>query len=244
MKKQLSTILCLSLAILSASAQTVTETKHGVRVDMATNGVPTTEVIVYSPSIIRVVKYADGLPEMPAKKSYSVTLAPTQEGFSVNDKGGVVAVSTDHMTATVDKRTGIVSFSKGDKMLLQETAAGEVNAITEGVDKGQYTIGQTFRLDEDEAIFGFGQRGSKNLNQRGETIKMWNTNGNITIPYFTSVKGYGFYWDNAGRSLFEDTKTETRFTSEVAQGVDYYFLYTDGTQDGVMTAVRQLSGKA
>ena len=243
MKKQFYSLLCLIMA-MTTQAQTVTQTKYGVKVDVAQAGVPTTEVTVYTPSIIRVTKYADGLKQMPEKKSYSVILEPTGADFQMHDAGPSVAITTEQMTVTIDKQTGIVCFAKGQNMLLQETTSGEVRTITTGADKGKYEIAQNFRLDKDEAIFGFGQRGSKNLNQRGEKIKMWNTNGNITIPYFASDKGYGFYWDNAGRSRFEDSAELTRFTSEVAQGVDYYFIYGGGSQDAVMASVRQLSGQA
>ncbi|MBQ8360852.1 MAG: DUF5110 domain-containing protein [Bacteroidaceae bacterium] len=243
MKKQFLSLLCL-MVIMTTQAQTVTQTKYGVKVDAAQTGVPTTEVTVYTPSIIRVTKYADGLKQMPEKKSYSVILEPTGADFQMRDAGPSVTITTEQMTVTIDKQTGAVCFAQGQNMLLQEIAAGEVKTITTGADKGKYEIAQNFRLDKDEAIFGFGQRGSKNLNQRGEKIKMWNTNGNITIPYFASEKGYGFYWDNAGRSRFEDSEDLTRFTSEVAQCMDYYFIYGGGSQDAVMASVRQLSGQA
>ena len=243
MKKQIFSLLCLMVA-MTTQAQTVTQTKYGVKVDASKAGVPTTEVTVYTPSIIRVTKYADGLKQMPAKKSYSVILEPTGVDFQMRDVESSVAITTEQMTVTIDKQTGVVCFAKGQKMLLQEVAVAEVKTITTGADKGKYEIAQNFRLDKDEAIFGFGQRGSRNLNQRGEKIKMWNTNGNITIPYFASDKGYGFYWDNAGRSRFEDSENLTRFTSEVAQGVDYYFIYGGGSQDAVMASVRKLSGQA
>ena len=234
----------LAMMPLFSMAQSVTETKHGVRVDALQSGAPTTEITVYSPNIIRVTKYADGLQQMPEKKSYSVILSPTTKGFTTRDVSTSVTVTTDQMTVTVDKETGVVCFSKGNKMLLQEIATAEVKSITEGVDKGLYEIAQNFRLDRNEAIFGFGQRGSKSMNQRGEKIKMWNTNGNITIPYFTSEKGYGLYWDNAGRSYFEDSERVTRFSSEVAQGVDYYFMYGGGSQDAVIASIRELTGQA
>ena len=67
MKKQFYSLLCLIMA-MTTQAQTVTQTKYGVKVDVAQAGVPTTEVTVYTPSIIRVTKYADGLKQMPEKK--------------------------------------------------------------------------------------------------------------------------------------------------------------------------------
>jgi hypothetical protein len=50
------------------TAQTVVKQKNGVKVDL--DGKPTTEVTVYSSNIVRVTKYADGLNQMPEKKSY------------------------------------------------------------------------------------------------------------------------------------------------------------------------------
>ena len=73
---------------------------------------------------------------------------------------------------------------------------------------------------------------------------MWCGNTNITIPYFTSDKGYGLYWDNAGDSRFTDIDNIASFTSEVAPSIDYYFIYRDGTQDGVIAGIRSLTGEA
>ena len=42
---------------------------------------------------------------------------------------------------------------------------------------------------------------------------MWNHNTYISIPFFLSGKGYGLYWDNAGRSRFEDSEDLTRMVT-------------------------------
>lgn len=242
MKKSLILMAALLLQSMAASAQQINETKYGMRVD-ATGDTPTTELTVYAPNIIRVTKYADGLDEMPAKQSFSVILAPGEESGKWTVEG--TTLSTSYLTVKIDEATGAVRFeNKKGEVLLCEASAAKVEPIVEGVDKGAYRIAQSWRLDTDEAIFGLGQRRSPKLNQRGEVVDIWNHNANITIPYFTSDKGYGLYWDNAGRSRFEDTRSHTTFTSEVAQGVDYYFLYEDGTQDGVIASIRQLTGQA
>ncbi len=239
-------LIALSLLLgcaVGMSAQVVTKLKNGVKVDPV--DAPTTEVTIYSPTTIRVTKYADGLDEMPAKKSYSVVLTPQQTDFSFEDGDKLVKLETSKMEVLINKETGVVVFvSPDDKMLLVELKAADIKLIDDGVDKGKYRVSQAFTLPKDEAIFGFGQRKSEKLNQRGEDIEFWNTNTYISIPYFASARGYGLYWDNAGRTRFTDTNAQTVFSSEVAQGVDYYFMYDDGTQDGLMTAVRSLSGQA
>lgn len=74
------------------------------------------------------------------------------------------------------------------------------------------------------------------MNHRNQQIHLSNGNTNICIPYFTSEKGYGVYWDNPGISDFSDTPYATSFSSQVGLCSDYYFLYEDGTQDGVIAA--------
>ena len=240
MKRHTAIAALLLIPALMGTAQQVSETKQGLRVDPAGNN-PTTEVSVYAPNIIRVTKYADG--PLPAKKSYSVIMTPEKGKDLWSVEGNTLRTAC--LTVSVDAATGEVRFADADgKALLAEKGAAEVAPITTGVDKGQYRIRQDFLLDTHEAIYGLGQRRSPKLNQRGEKVEIWNHNANITIPYFTSAKGYGLYWDNAGRSYFEDTPEATTFTSEVAQGVDYYFLYRDGTQDGVIASIRQLTGQA
>ena len=242
MKKHITSVALMMAMSLGAMAQHVSETKHGLRIDAAGDR-PTTELTVYAPSIIRVTKYADGLATMPAKTSFSVIMQPSKEkgAWSVTDN----TLRTSCLTVTVDEATGKVCFSDvTGNVLLREGAVAEVTPIHNGVDKGNYSIRQSFSLEADEAVFGLGQRRSPKLNQRGESIDIWNGNANITIPYIASDKGYGLYWDNAGRSRFEDTPHHTTFSSEVAQGVDYYFFYDDGTQDGVIAAIRQLTGQA
>ena len=245
MQNKLRTLaLCaLSGATMMLTAQTVVKQKNGVKVDL--DGKPTTELTVYSSNIIRVTKYADGLSQMPEKESFSVILTPGKEKFSVEEDASSVTLKTGNIVATVDKQTGDVAFSNLDgEALLKEGSKSEVKLIASGVDKGHYSISQEFDLDRREAIFGFGQRKSKKMNQRGEDIDFWNANTNINIPFFASEKGYGLYWDNAGRSRFNDSEGETVFSSQVAQGIDYYFMYTDGSQDGVIASVRELSGQA
>ena len=227
MKKILSLFSCL-LATMAAWAQTVVMTSDdgGVR----------TEVMQYGEHIARVVKYPSQLAPRPAKTSFSVVLGDEVKGKKKAQPAPSFGV------AIAD---GCVTFTAPDgQVLLRETGRPEVTRIADGVDKGKYRVAQAFALDGDEAIFGLGQRKTPNLNQRGEKARIWSVNTYISIPYFTSEKGYGLYWDNAGLSQFEDNAGTASFTSEVSEMVDYYFIYDDGTQDGVMRGVRELSGQA
>lgn len=237
-------ILAMMLCVASQGlAQNVTKLKNGVKVSF--DGKPTTELTVYSSNIVRVTKYAENLSQMPEKRSYSVILTPGKDKFTVAEAGNDVVLTTANIVAKINRSTGAVSFSNVQgKALLTEGAKCSVEALTNEADKGRYSISQEFIFDKDEAIFGLGQHHSTKMNQRGANLDMLNAPRIIAIPFFSSEKGYGVYWDNAGRSRFNDSGATTVFSSLVGEGVDYYFMYTDGSQDGVIASIRELSGKA
>lgn len=204
----------------------------------------TVTVEFYSPSIVRVVKSAT--PEdAKQKKSYSVILKAQQvKGVSTQENGDIISMASDFLTVTFNQRTGEISFlSKEGKQLLCDTKT-TLAPRQDKANKGKYRIRQSFRLADDEAVYGLGQLHDTHMSQRGRHVELWNHNTYIAIPYFTSEKGYGVYWDNAGKTYFDDDKDTTSFTSEVGTCADYYFLYKDGTQDGVIASIRQLTGQA
>ena len=230
------------LAAASLQAQTLEKTTGGVRFSTAQpqlNG----EVTFYSPSIVRVVKYPSA--EMPAKKSYPVILTPGGVDVTYEEKGGEVVMKSSCLAVTLDIRTGQLTYRdlKGNQ-LLAEKPYGTNFLPRKDVDKDSYTVSQTFMLRPDEVIYGLGQRQTGVMNHRNQQIELRNANTNICIPYFTSEKGYGVYWDNPGLSQFNDTPYETSFSSQVGLCSDYYFLYRDGSMDGVIAALRDLTGKA
>lgn len=230
------------LAAASLQAQTLEKTTGGVRFSTAQpqlNG----EVMFYSPSIVRVVKYPSA--EMPAKKSYPVILTPGGVDVTYEEKGDEVVMKSSCLAVTLDIRTGQLTYRdlKGNQ-LLAEKPYGTNFLPRQDVDKDSYTVSQTFMLRPDEVIYGLGQRQTGVMNHRNQQIELRNANTNICIPYFTSEKGYGVYWDNPGLSQFNDTPYETSFSSQVGLCSDYYFLYRDGSMDGVIAALRDLTGKA
>ncbi len=204
----------------------------------------TVTVEFYSPSIVRVVKSATP-DDAKQKKSYSVILKPRQvKGVSVQEEGDVIHLGSAFPTVTFNQRTGEIAFlSKEDQLLLRDTKT-ILDTRQDVANKGKYRVKQSFRLEDDEAVYGLGQLRDTHMNQRGRHVELWNHNTYIAIPYFTSEKGYCVYWDNAGKTYFDDDKDTTSFTSEVGTCADYYFLYKDGTQDGVIARIRELTGQA
>ncbi len=235
----------LLAAAMTAGAQSVSKTDCGLRVTPA-EGNTVTEVTFYSPSAARINKYDKSLSKAPGKQSFSIIATPEKADgrYSYSEQSGSASVSSASMTVTVDTRTGQATFTAPDGTNLLKEKSSTSTAITSGVDQGNYSVSQTWTLDPDEIIIGLGQLNSPNINQRGrsETIWVWNTHD--AMPYFASQKGYGLYWDNAGETNFDDNAEGTTFSSSVDAMEDYYFMYRDGTQDGVVATIRQLTGQA
>lgn len=211
----------------------------------------------YAPEIVRVVKQPAGAGKLE-KKSFSVILSPEQQAsrssrdkkkassapYGSSDNGEALLLTSDRMQVSIDKQSGQLTFrNAAGEVLLKEK--GSTIVRREGdADAGKLKVGQTWTLDGSEAVFGLGQLRDTAMTWRGRDMELWNHNTYIAIPYITSEKGYGLYWDNAGRSRFTDNSDGMTFTSEVAEAIDYYFMYRDGTQDGVIAAIRQLTGQA
>ncbi|WP_339814617.1 TIM-barrel domain-containing protein, partial [Zunongwangia profunda] len=111
------------------------------------------------------------------------------------------------------------------------------------VDQDTYTVSQSFNLDPKETIYGLGILQNGKMSQRNLEVKMIQANREDYIPFFQSVKGYGLFWDNYSPTRFSDDTSATSFTSEVGDGIDYYFMY-GGNADSVIAHMRQLTGQA
>ena len=80
-------------------AQNVNRTPQGVKVNVA-EGNFNAEVIFYSPSIVRIVKYPSVKDQMPDKESLSVTLVPEQTKIDFKEQGDDVRLKTSDMIVT------------------------------------------------------------------------------------------------------------------------------------------------
>ena len=198
----------------------------------------------YAPTIVRVTKAASNV-DVSKKKSYSVILKPeAMKNLKREEANGIITLSSGNLSVRLDEKSGEIQFTNSEGKQLLKDKKAELSLRDDEANKGKYKVSEQFALDKDEMIYGLGQLRDTHMNQRGRHIDLWNNNTYISIPYFTSQKGYGVYWDNAGKSYFDDNAQGTTFTSEVGLCSDYYFMYKDGSQDGVIASIRQLTGQA
>jgi alpha-D-xyloside xylohydrolase len=179
------------------------------------------------------------------RTSLSVIAIPQNVLFKTRESDGFVVVSTDQVVLTINKRDGMLKFFDSEGVLL--LSANGLNAETfEAVpDNGEqaYHVKQAFTLSEDEGIYGLGQFEDAIVNFRGRDILIAQANRTAVNPFLVSTAGYGILWDNYSRSRFSDGKEGTFFWSEIADGIDYYFVYGP-TLDEVVAGYRQLTGRA
>lgn len=224
---------------VTAKAQTYKQTSSGVK---ATVNGAVIEVRFFSPDIVRVVKTPTDRPF--TKESLSVIKKPQQVQISVNKQGDLVVLRSARLNVNLNLKSGELSFANREgKQLLKEKQNGVFTPFDDAGTK-TYSASQAFILDSGEPIYGLGQHQRGNLNQRGQRYdNMVQGNLEDVVPFFQSAKGYGVFWDNYSPTTFSDDQNGTSFKSDVADVIDYYFMY-GGNADGVIADMRDLTGQA
>lgn len=234
--KRIYITICACLLCFGASAQQVTRLSQGVKMD---NGTVHARVQFLTSDIVRVEKSPTG--EYNEPQSLVVTLKPQTVKTSISDGEGNVTVASNTVKVVVDKATGRVEFfDKRGNSLLKEKSF-DFNQRKSGPDSLAYIAGQTFTLDDDEAIYGLGILQENKMSKRGTSRFMVQGNTEDFVPVVQSVKGWGLYWDNTSPTNFTDNADGMTFRSDVAEAVDYYFML-GGSVDGVNAKMRELSG--
>ena len=181
----------------------------------------------FTPGIVHVVKSPEG------KQPRSLVVTAKPEEVAVNRKGNTWKSS--ELTVKLNPESKCLTFlTPSGKVLLQETAW----TIKSGTWKG---VGQTFKLDRDEAIYGLGTIQNGKMNRRGEHKRMEQSNLEDFQNVIQSIKGWGLYWDNYSPTQFDDDENGMALTSEVGEAIDYYFMY-GRSADGVIAQIRHLTG--
>jgi alpha-D-xyloside xylohydrolase len=178
-----------------------------------------------TPSIVHVVK---GQPT----KSLVVTKQSKMDNSQLTIANG--QWKSSELTVREDAKGNLTFQTAKGRVLLREGA-------TTRPERARSKAVQTFLLDKDEAIYGLGTIQNGKMNRRGEHKRMEQSNLEDFQNVLQSIKGWGLYWENYSPTQFDDDQYGMTFTSEVGEGVDYYFMY-GGSADGVIAKMRELTG--
>ena len=215
------------------------KTKLGIKLSLENANL---EIQFYTSSMVRVIKTPKN--SSYEKKSLSVVLEPKKTSFKIEEKKNELLLRSEKLEIAINTKTGNIRYNSPDhSLLLKEKTGDPLFTPFKDVDQDTYTVSQSFNLDPKETIYGLGILQNGKMSQRNLEVKMIQANREDYIPFFQSVKGYGLFWDNYSPTRFSDDTSATSFTSEVGDGIDYYFMY-GGNADSVIAHMRQLTGQA
>ena len=135
---------------------------------------------------------------------------------------------------------GVLSFYKGDKLLLREffrcydPNATKHSCCTKviarefkGIVGGAYKLTVRFEPNDDEKIFGMGQYPIPYLDMKGCSLELAQRNSQVSIPFALSSNGYGFLWNNPAVGQVNFAKNLTEWKAECTQEMDYWITAGD-----------------
>lgn len=232
MKRLLLMMLCLCLTIAAQSKETFCVVAGETQVS----------VEFFTPRTVHIVKTPVG--RSMAHGSLAVVAQPENVTVKKTETSAKAVLQSDLLTVNIDKRTALITFTGKNVRLAEESFGFEPR--TEGPDSGAFHASTVFTLGKDEPLYGLGTLQDGILSHRGKHVEMEQSNLQDYQNVFLSVKGWGIYWDNYSRTIFDSSpigqsKGGMSLSSEVADGIDYYFMLGESA-DGVVGEMRTLTG--
>jgi len=241
-----TTLIVLSAGLTQAQwtpmnpVRTFKQEGDGVVFSMGTG---TLRVQVCSESIIRV-RYSTTT-TFPKRTDFVVIKDSWPAAkFSVQPSDDTITLSTSLLKITVTKKDGSITYAEANGGPLVQEANRSMRA--ERVNGEDTYRAESFIniYGSHEGLYGLGQHQAGVWNYRGESVEISQDNSNISVPLMVSSKGYGIFWNNMSRSRFNNRFANYLYlTSEVADVIDYYFLYGPEL-DKVVAGYRELTGQA
>lgn len=154
----------------------------------------------------------------------------TQTGFSLKEKEIYRYTFEGDLPVIVTKKT-----VDGERSFVENAKTVKVG------DAYEATI--TFRIDEDEAIYGLGQHEDGVLNYRNRKEYLYHNNMKIPMPVFLSSKNYAVFFDCTSMMIYEEKGNEITVTFDAVEQIEYYVI-TGSCFDDLIAGIRKLTGKA
>lgn len=151
-------------------------------------------LMVAAPEIIRVSAVPQG-EDFSNKESLCALPVQDSTKYEVTQTDFGWIISTDKLSARVEKIDGRVSFFDKEGNMLTGEDKRSFERKTVGEEKG-WTVRQTFSSPDDEAFYGLGQHQADEWNYKGKNEELFQYNTKISIPFIVSSRHYGILWDS------------------------------------------------
>lgn len=97
----------------------------------------------------------------------------------------------------------------------------------EPIANGFYRLEQRFAAYDGERLFGLGQHQDERLDQKGRVVELAQRNGEVSIPFLVSSRGYAMLWNNPAIGRVELAENATRWVADSARQIDYWVTTGD-----------------
>jgi alpha-D-xyloside xylohydrolase len=105
---------------------------------------------------------------------------------------------------------------------------------------GYHRLEQSFQGYDGERLYGLGQHPHGALNQKGMVLDLVQRNGEVTIPFLLSDRGYGLLWNSPAIGRVELAANGTRWVADCARQIDYWV--TAGTPREILRRYADATG--
>lgn len=182
---------------------------------------------------------------LPEKESLAVTNVDVEESFEwkLEKLDSKLVLTTRKIKVELDTETGLICFynASGSPILKEEER--RIFPVEVGGER-VYSVEQVFSVSEDECFYGLGQHPGI-LNLKNRTVTLIQRNWDVAIPFLVSSRSYGILWDNYSMtrvsSISEKGISKLIWWSEVADSIEYYFIYGPRI-DEIIKSYRRLTG--
>ncbi|HTX19918.1 MAG TPA: glycoside hydrolase family 31 protein [Bacteroidota bacterium] len=179
----------------------------------------------------------------PQHVEYLVTKSDwSKVPWTFHTQNDTTVVETPDLIVTVAHSTCTVNYATKERKPLFTDDMRTLTPVVVNGEKTWHTEMFSNLWGSGEAFYGLGGHQAGVWNYRGEAVDLSQDNTNISIPFFVSSNGYGIFWNNTSRSRFNNRFLNALYlSSEVADAVDYYFIYGP-EPDSIVAGYRTMTG--
>ena len=197
-----------------------------------------------SDSIVHIVYSLEAEPKRHEQHLVVKTSWPSATFELRNDDAKTITLNTSSLKLEITKEDSSIIFYDANGHKLTQENTRTLTPVEVNGEKTYRAERFSNMWDTQEAFYGLGQHQGGVWNYRGEDVELSQDNTNISIPMLLSSNGYGIFWNNGSRSRMNNRFVHALYlTSEVADAVDYYFLYGPHF-DKIVSSYRELTGAA
>ena len=217
---------------------------------MISTAAGTLEITPLTEDIFKVTVIPTG-EKVPVPVSQSAVLSPSlpARALKMDADAKGITLTTATTRVSVNRATGLVSFydSEGNLLLSEKGGVDNTNPKDRRISFSYPQGGEMF--------YGGGERGHS-LKINGDTLVMYNRQNygytgsdprisqmGITVPWFTSSRGYGVLFDDYTKSELRMGDPIEYVAPQAIGPISYYFVNGGGTLAGTARRYAELTGR-